>query len=337
MEILIGSNSRRCIVASCVWVVGMIAFGNEGAESPQIDDLRLIEQVNSISIRRGNKAVLVYNKQSPPVPAGMDPRYNRSGFLHPVASPSGRVVTATFPIDHPHQHGIFSAWVNTTFDGRKIDFWNLVGGTGRVVHEKVISTTDDARGIGFEVDLLHRTEGDNPIDVLRERWKITLVSSSDDVNCFDIESTQTALTKIPLIVHKYHYGGMALRGPVAWLNEKQKSTKVQADAVSRFVNDHGSDRKKGNHEHAKWVSLTGKLEGQAVSITVFCHRDNFRAPQAARLHPSKPYFVFSPCVDGEFVIDKLNPHHNKYRYIVTDEPPDNACLNEQWNAWVANQ
>ena len=244
MKILISSNSRQFIAACCVWAMGVVAFGDEASERSKLADVRLIEQPNSISIKRGEKTVLVYNKESLPVPEGMDPRYNRSGFLHPVASPSGRVVTATFPKDHPHQHGIFSAWVNTTFDGRKIDFWNLLGGTGRVVHEKVISTTDDKSGIGFKVDLLHRTEGDKPIDVLRERWKITLVSTSDDFNCFDMESTQTALTEIPLIVHKYHYGGMVLRGPVAWLNEKSQNAKVQAAAASRFVNDHGSNRRK---------------------------------------------------------------------------------------------
>jgi hypothetical protein len=335
METLASSTSRRFIAAFCLWAMGISAFGDEVPESSKVASVRLTEQAKTISIQRGDKIVLVYNKQSPPVPAGLDPRYNRSGFLHPVASPSGRVVTATFPKDHPHQHGIFSAWVNTTFDRRKIDFWNLVGGTGRVVHEKVVSTSDDKSGIGFAVDLLHRTEGDKPINVLRERWRITLVSSSDEFNCFDIESTQTALTDIPLTVHKYHYGGMVLRGPVAWLNGKSQSAKVKSAAASRFVNDHGSDRKKGNHEHAKWVALTGNLDGQAVSITVLCHRDNFRAPQAARLHPSKPYFVFSPCVDGEFVIDKEHPLHNRYRYIVTDAQPDHAWLNEQWTAWTA--
>ena len=61
---------------------------------------------------------------------------------------------------------------------------------------------------------------------------------------------------------------------------------------AEFLNDLGSDRIKGNHEHARWVSLSGQNDGQPVTITVLCHRDNFRAPQAARLHPTKPYFVF---------------------------------------------
>ena len=29
-----------------------------------------------------------------------------------------------FPFDHAHQHGIFTAWVQTTWLDREIDFWN---------------------------------------------------------------------------------------------------------------------------------------------------------------------------------------------------------------------
>ena len=88
-----------------------------------------------------DKVVVTYNKVSPPAPPGIDAVYERSGYLHPVSSPRGRVVTDTFPIDHPHQHGVYSAWVKTNYDGRVIDFWNLAGGTGRVLH--------DARGFHF--------------------------------------------------------------------------------------------------------------------------------------------------------------------------------------------
>jgi hypothetical protein len=100
-----------------------------------------------------------------------------------------------------------------------------------------------------------------------------------------------------------------------------------------FLNDHGSDRIRGNHEHARWVALTGRMDGHAVTITVLCHRDNFRAPQAARIHPTKPYFVFSPCVDDEFLIDREHPFRGKYRYLITDAAPDSQWLDEQWEQW----
>ena len=69
-------------------------------------------------------------------------------------------------------------------------------------------------------------------------------------------------------------------------------------------------------------------------MIVFDHPQNFRSPQASRLHPTKPYFCFSPCVDGEFVIDKSNPYRARYRFIVTSEAPDAKWLDSNWNRWM---
>jgi lysophospholipase L1-like esterase len=297
--------------------------------------LQLIDDDAVLRIEQSGRSVLVYNKVSPPVPDGMDPRYQRSGFLHPVASPSGRVVTAAFPVDHPHQHGIFTAWVQTTWNDRTIDFWNLAGGTGRVLHQRIRTTFDDGKTVGFEADLIHRAEQDPVVDILREHWKITAIPTDGTYHAFDLESTQQAISDLPLVIKKYHYGGMALRGPVQWLTPKDgdRSTSSEGRNGSEFLNDLGSDRLKGNHEHAKWVSLTGSIDGSVVSITVLGHQDNFRSPQAARIHPTKPYFTFAPCVDDEFIIDREHPYHSRYRYLITDAAPDSVWLNEQWALW----
>jgi hypothetical protein len=270
----------------------------------------------------------------------MDRVYARSGFLHPVASPRGSVVTATFPLDHPHQHGIFSAWVRTSYGGRPADFWNLAGRTGRVMHERVVSTFEQLDSAGFEVDLLHRIETDPSVDVLRERWKVTVHRTDPGHRCFDLETVQSALTDTPLVIEEYHYGGFAVRGPVRWLTAKDVDTRNKLDLVrepNEMLNSLGSDRIKGNHEHARWVALTGNVDGRAVSIAVLCHQENFRAPQAARLHPTKPYFCFAPCVDGQFPIDRSHPLTGRYRFLITDTPPDARWVDDQWRKWCGGQ
>lgn len=52
-----------------------------------------------------------------------------------------------------------------------------------------------------------------------------------------------------------------------------------------------------------------------------------------RLHPTKPYFCFAPCVDGALTIDREHPYHVKYRYLITDANPDPDWIDEQWTAW----
>jgi len=303
--------------------------------------LHLEEAETAVTIRQSGKIILIYNKQSPPVPEGMNPMFARSGFLHPVASPAGRVVTETFPFDHAHQHGIFTAWTKTKWHDREIDFWNLAGGTGRVLHQRIINTFADDGQVGFEADLIHRAEKNPVVDILRERWKITAFETDGMYHGFDLQTTQNALTDTPLLIEKYHYGGVGYRGPVRWLTDNDSdASKQPADSTppvvrepSEMTNDLGSDRIKGNHEPARWVSVTGHVNGKPVTITVLCHRDNFRAPQAARLHPTKPYFVFSPCVDDEFVIDQDHPFVGHYRYLITDAVPNTEWLGEQWDVW----
>ncbi len=298
--------------------------------------LKVSQTDDVIVVRRRSQAIVTYNKVSPPAPRGIDSIYERSGCLHPINSPRGRTVTQMFPIDHPHQHGIFSAWVKTKYDGQAVDFWNLAGGTGRVLHERVVRTFQEKNAVGFEVDLIHRATMKVPVDVLRERWKVTVYPTDGTYHYFDLESTQRALTDKPLIVSKHHYGGMVLRGPTRWLTAQDHHVRKHPDLArepSKFVNDLGSDRMKGNHQHAKWVALTGSLDGKPATIAVLSHADNFRAPQAARLHPTKPYFCFAPCVDGTFAIDREHPFNARYRYLVTDTEPDAKWIDQQWDAW----
>ena len=73
-------------------------------------------------------------------PRGSTPYYRRSGQIHPLYTPTGRVVSDDFPPDHAHQHGVFFAWVNTTFEGRHLDFWNQKEQTGRIEHATTLGT-----------------------------------------------------------------------------------------------------------------------------------------------------------------------------------------------------
>lgn len=313
-----------------------VSFRNDTGVESKAGSLTVEESETAITLKQDGQSVVTYNKVSPPAPEGIDKVYERSGCLHPIQSPKGRVATQMFPVDHAHQHGVFTAWVRTIYDGQPVDFWNLAGRTGRVLHERVVSTFQAKDKVGFEVDLLHRKVTEPAVDVLRERWKITAYPTEGTHHCFDLESVQTAITDKPLVINKYHYGGFALRGPTRWLTDKDSYARKALDLKrepSDFTNHLGSNRAKANHEHAKWVSLTGAIKGKPVSIAVLCHPENFRAPQAARIHPTKPYFCFAPCVDDAFTIDRDHPYKARYRFLVTDAKPDPKWLDRQWNIW----
>jgi len=317
-----------------LWIVALAlcAQGNVCATLAWAESLAIVETDAAITVSHGQKTVLVYNKLSPPLPEGIEPIYARNGFLHPVNTPNGRTVTEAFPRDHAHQDGIFFAWVKTTYGDRAIDFWNLAGRTGRVVHERVVNISRNDGGVGFEVDLIHRAE--NPIvNILRERWKVTVREPVEDYYCFDLDSFQQALTDTPLVVEKYHYGGMAFRGLTRWLAKTDTDQQGQGTndlQPCSILNSSGQDRKLGNHTPTTWVALSGNIEQQVACITVLGHSKNFRAPQPARLHDTKPYFCFTPCVADSFEITKSKPLRSSYRFLLTDAPPNPSWIESRW-------
>ncbi|MDA8967698.1 PmoA family protein [bacterium] len=316
-------------IACGVLIVGLSELCKAG-------QFELVETDAKIEIRDGGKPLLCYNKLSPSAPDGIDPVYERTGFLHPICSPSGKTVTASFPFDHPHQQGIFSAWVKTKYAGTDIDFWNLAKGTGRVMHQRVIETYSSKEGTGFVVDLLHRSEQQPNLDILTERWRVNAVPTDGTFHCFDLQTQQRALTELPLTVEEFHYGGVAIRGPVAWLTAKDSDSNTVKNTEPEstgFTNSFGSERVKGNHERPNWVTMWGSIGDERVSITVMCGRSSFRAPQATRLHPTKPYFCFCPCVNGSFIIDQQNSFQSSYRFLITDSKPKPEWVQQRWQEY----
>lgn len=271
------------------------------------------------------KPVLAYNTRIVEPPEPFDPLYRRSGHLHPVLTPAGRVVTDEFPVDHPHQHGIFAAWVRTRFEGRSVDFWNQKAGTGTVEHRETVEVIEGPVFSSFTVRLAYVTlsETEGKRDVLHEWWTLRTYAVEEG-RLFEIESVQQCVADSPLVLEEYHYGGMAIRGSGEWRNQPEHD----------FLTSEGKTRRDGNHTRPHWVSMHGPVEGAMCGITAFAHPENFRSPQPVRLHPSMPYFVFSPPVLGEFEIPPGEKLISKYRFHVYDGEPDADRFERLWKDYA---
>ncbi|MBT7298350.1 MAG: hypothetical protein HN849_02495, partial [Victivallales bacterium] len=55
----------------------------------------------------GDEPVLSYRHAPMPPPEGVNARYTRSGFIHPLYSPGGEILTAIHPRDHYHHMGLW--------------------------------------------------------------------------------------------------------------------------------------------------------------------------------------------------------------------------------------
>jgi len=78
----------------------------------------------------------------------------------------------------------------------------------------------------------------------------------------------------------------------------------------------------GNHTRPDWVSMFGRVNDKAVNLTVMGHAYNFRTPQYVRIHPSMPYFCFTPVVEYGFDFKPRDIHKARYRVITFSGEPD---------------
>lgn len=290
--------------------------------------MNCLETGSKIEILNGAKPVLEYNKGPTESAAGNEPFYSRTGYIHPLFSPAGVSVTGDYAADHPHQHGLFFAWTNTTFEGRDINFWDQKSQTARISWQSTIKTQSGPVFGQFAVMHLHEdlSAPGGPKAVLNERWLVRAFRTGRNFHLLDIHSTQSCSGKSPLTINQYHYGGMAIRGADEWfINEKN------AKQPSDFLTGEGKTRADGNHSAPNWVDLHGTFGNDSkAGVAIFCHPDNFRAPQPVRLHPTKPYFVFTPQVESGFAIEAGKPHVSQYRYLVHNGEPDPALLEQAW-------
>lgn len=252
--------------------------------------------------------------------------YKRSGFIHPLKTLSGKTITDGFPRGHTHQHGIFNAWTNTTFNGTKVDFWNQQDQVGTVCHKRVIKVDPQTSSFTVALEHLAHPDGDT-IVVLEEIWDIS-VELKDYYYVVDLKTTQTCVSKDNLILNQYHYGGMAFRGADDW------NYKNNYDSLCYFTTADTLNHIDANHSQPKWASMYGHIDNELAGVAVIPHSSNFRYPSHIRVHPSMPYFCFIPMVDEAYIFKPGTTLTSSYRFVVFDGELNAALIEEEQASWA---
>jgi hypothetical protein len=253
------------------------------------------------------------------------PEYKRAGYIHPVYSPSGKVVTDDFRPRREHHHGIWSPWTKTSFQGRAPDFWNTHDKTGTVEFVGLDWTWSGPVHGGFVArHKMMDLSAPAPVAALYETWEVTAYNVPG-ARVFDVLLTQICATNSPLILPEYHYGGMGLRGSSEWLG-RDKPAILTSDGVT--------DRVKAHTNKMRWLHIGGTVQGTLTGIAMMGHPDNFRAPQPVRVADGEPFFCFAPSQGGDWKIEPGKPYVARYRYVVADGAPDRARLDAFWNGYA---
>ncbi len=271
-------------------------------------------------------AVLFRYQMQGKLPPGVGQNFLRGGYVHPMYTPTGVLVTDDYPGDHRHHHGIWSAWAHTTFAGRTIDFWNMGGGSAKVDFDALIGTWNGPVHGGLKTKQVHVSlAGGQRQTALNETWVLTAYRTHEGAapyTLFDLDSTQEAASATPVMLDQYIYGGLGLRGHRQWASGAQ------------FLTSEGRTRANGDGSNARWTHMGGMVDGKPAGYAVLCHPDNFRAPQPVRLNPSDPFYSIAPVRPSGFTIMQGKPYISRYRVVVSDGAADKALLDRLWNDYA---
>jgi hypothetical protein len=311
-----------------LFILLLTATPGKAAEAPTPFAVR--ETGQTLTLLREDRPILVYHKAEVPPPPGEDPAYTRSGFIHPLHTPAGRVVTGIHPPDHLHHLGLWHAWTKTRHQGRDIDFWNLREKSGTVRFAKTLDTGQDDRGAHFTVGQQHAAlgPGGNATIILREELTVR-ASFQDNAHVVDYSFVQTNITDAPLELPAYRYGGgLACRTPHSW-----------DQTNSDYLTSEGRTRPDSNATRARWCAMSGPVEGGTATLAVLGHPANHDAPQRlrtwdARQNNGRIFLNFCPVQETAWAIAPGESITLRYRIVALDGPPDPARLDALGKKWA---
>jgi len=304
-----------------------ICYGNEVGytEISTLVDKKIIQIVHK------KDPILQYNHAAVPPPEGVDSIFTRSGFIHPLWSPSGEELTRIQPPDHYHHLGIWNPWTKTNFEGREIDFWNLGKGQGTVRFRGIISLITGKVFGGFRI--LHEhvdiTAPDNEKTALNEEWNVQVWNTGGRENGYwlwDFYSTLNCATDSPVILKKYSYAGFGFRATELWTNKN-----------SKILTSEGLTRKDGDGSGARWCIVSGEMENNNTGIVFMSHPNNREHPEPMRIWEENAnggrgdvFFQFNPVRNFDWKIEPGKNYVLRYRMYVYDGEVSEADAELLW-------
>jgi hypothetical protein len=272
--------------------------------------VEVVRNDSFLQLEAGGRELLRYNHAVVPPPQGVSPLYARSGFIHPLWSPAGEVLTCIHPNDHLHHMGLWMPWTKTEFEGRQVDFWNLGAGQGTVRFAEFDSLTGGPvfggfRAIQEHVDL--SAPGGEKV-ALNEELDVRVWNPArpDEYWLLDYTSKQRCASSSPLHLLQHRYGGLGFRATSQW-----------KDSSGNYLTSEGKTRKDGHGTRARWCNVFGPTAKGPAGVLFMSHPQNHQHPEPMRIWPEGyVFFNFCPIQKEDWTLLPDNDYIFKYRLCV---------------------
>jgi len=308
---------------------------NEGNTENQEPKIEVLKKQKDLGLVVNENPILNYRFGTTFPPEGVNPLYKRSGFIHPLWSPGGEVLTRIQPSDHYHHYGIWGPWTKTHIGEREVDFWNLAKGQGTVKFAGFLSQTEGDVFSGFQALQQHIDFGGQGPDqiAMNEILDVRTWNISDDIRVIDYTTTLNSPLENGIMLDAYRYGGgIGFRATEKW--HKDNCTVLTSEGKTRIDAD-GSN--------ARWCIVEGESGAEAgrSGILFLSHPSNRMHPEPMRVWPldanggrGDMFFEFCPIRHDDW---KLNSNQNytlKYRMVVFDGEMDAETAEMYWNGFA---
>jgi hypothetical protein len=229
------------------------------------------------------------------------------------------VLTRIQAPDHYHHYGIWNPWTETTIDGKKVDFWNLMKGEGTVRFAGFLDAESGPVFGGFKVHQEHVYFPAKEVEKLaiNEVWDVRVWNlPGTGISVVDLTTTLNTPLANGIMLDAYRYGGgIGYRATGNW--HKGNSSVLTSE---------GKTRADADGTNARWCLVEGETSVAAgrSGILFMSHPSNRRHPEPMRVWPLEQngrgdlYFEFCPTRHFPW---KLEPYKNytlKYRMVVFD-------------------
>lgn len=304
-------------------------------QRPEVKEhpIRVTMRNGQLLVTEYGKDVLQYNNNTVYPPKGVDTVFRRSGFIHPLWSPAGNVLTRINPPDHHHHVGIWNPWTHVLFEGKTIDFWNLVKKEGTVRFAKFISKTEGPVFGGFKALQEHVVLDVPPIPkgtvAMNEVWDIRVYNIGPKMWLWDFTSKLNCATDNPVILEEYRYGGFGFRATQDWNNQN-----------SKILTSEGKARKEADATRARWCMIDGDVNGGHSGILFMDYPTNYNFPEPMRVWPVNAngrgdvFFSFSPTRNMSWALKPDKNYVLKYRMLVYEGSISSQTAENVWKSFA---
>lgn len=314
----------------------VLKFQEQDSPNKSNTDIHIYKSGENLTLRQKEQQILSYRFGTIYPPEGVDPLFKRSGFIHPLWSPGGEVLTRVQAPDHYHHYGIWGPWTLTHINDRKVDFWNLYEGQGTVKFAGFLSETTGSVFSGFRALQQHidfGAKGEDQI-AINEILDVRAWNIHDGVRIIDYTTILNTPLPNGIMLDAYRYGGgIGFRATEKWT--KDNSTVLTSEGKTRIDAD-GSN--------ARWCIVEGESEVQEgrSGILFLSHPSNRAHPEPMRVWPLDAnggrgdiFFEFTPIRHRSWELQKGSNYILKYRMIVFDGKIDKEAAEMYWNSFAA--